>query len=95
MEHILLADGVKTDPKKVHDVLNFCRPCNVNGVQTFTSMTHYYVKFIQNFNGIAAPLMKLMRKRVKFHWTPEHQEALEILKKKLPETPVLAYPIEN
>ena len=92
--HIISADGVKTDPKKVQDVLNFCRPRNVKGVQTFMGMTQYYAKFIKNFMGIAAPLFKLMRKGVKFQWTPECQEAFEILKKKLTEAPVLAYPID-
>ena len=93
--HIISADGVKTDPKKVQDVLNFCRPRNVKGVQTFMGMTQYYAKFIKNFMGIAAPLFKLMRKGVKFQWTPECQEAFEILKKKLTEAPVLAYPIDD
>ena len=46
--HVISADGVKTDPKKVQDVTNFARPRNVKDVQVFMGMTRFYSKFIKN-----------------------------------------------
>ena len=93
--HVISAEGVKTDPKKVETVKNFLPPRNLKDVQTFIGMTQYYAKFIPNFMGIASPIVKLMSKKVKFHWGAEQQEAFETLKSKLVSAPILAYPIDD
>ena len=41
------------------------------------------------------PLMKLLRKNVKFVWTPECQQSFEILKEKLITAPILSLPVEG
>ena len=64
--HVISADGVKTDPKKVQDVKIFARPRNVKDVRVFMDMTRFYSKFIKDFMIIAVPLYKLMQKGVKF-----------------------------
>ena len=93
--HIISADGVKTDPKKVEDVKNFAQPRNVKDVQVFMGMTQYYSKFIKDFMIIAVPLYKLMKKGVKFVWGPDQDAAFETLKHRFITAPVLAYPIDD
>ena len=93
--HIISAEGVKTDPKKVEAVRNFAPPRNTKDVQTFMGMVQYYSKFIKNFMGIAGPLLHLMSKKNKFEWTSAQQQAFETLKTKLTEAPVLAYPVDD
>jgi hypothetical protein len=53
-------------------------------------LVSYYRRFIHNFAKLAGPLHHLMQKD--FHWSTEYQEALEALKKRLIEAPVLVYP---
>ena len=93
--HIISAEGVKTDPKKVEDVKNFGQPRNVKDVQTFMGMTQYYSKFIKDFMEISLPLYHLMKKGVKFEWGPKQELAFETLKKRFTSAPVLAYPIDD
>ena len=93
--HVISADGIKTDPKKVQDMVDM-QPCrNVKDVRTFVGMTQYYSKFIENFQEISAPIQKLMKKNVKFEWGPEQQTAFETLKQKLLSAPILAYPMDD
>ena len=55
-------------------------------------MWSYYRRFIQRFAKIAYPLHQLTKKDSQFAWTSHYQEALDKLKKKLMEAPVLVYP---
>ena len=93
--HIISADGIKTDPKKVSDVQNM-RPCrNVKDVQTFMGMVNYYARFVPRCQEISKPLVDLTRKNVKYVWASEQQEAFEKLKQLLTTAPVLAYPRDD
>jgi hypothetical protein len=55
-------------------------------------MARYYRRFIPNFLKISKPITELLKKNVRFNWTPECNEAFEKLKKLLTTTPVLAQP---
>ena len=44
---------------------------------------------------MAAPLTNLTKKGRAFKWTPECEEAFNILKQKLTEAPILAYPSKD
>ena len=93
--HVISADGIKTDPKKVQDVVNML-PCrNVKDVLTFMGMTTYYSKFVPKFQEISRPIQGLTKKNVKFSWGSEQQRAFEKMKKMLITAPVLAYPRDD
>ena len=55
-------------------------------------MIGWYSRFIARLAEYKAPLTKLMRKDVRWHWTEEQQEAFEKLKLALTQAPVLARP---
>lgn len=52
----------------------------------------YYRRFIQDFSKIATFLTNLIRKTVKFEWSPKCEESFVELKKMLTATPVLTLP---
>ncbi|XP_043805308.1 uncharacterized protein LOC110608243 [Manihot esculenta] len=90
--HVISADGVLVDPKKIEAVVNWDPPTNVTEVRSFLGLAGYYRRFVQDFSIIAASLTKLFRKNAKFEWTNECQESFEKLKTCLTSAPVLTLP---
>lgn len=90
--HIISADGVKPDDKKVESVRKFPIPKNVTNVRQFLGLAGYYRRFIKDFSLIAEPLIKLLKKEEAFIWGPEQQNSFEILKETLCIAPILQFP---
>ena len=57
----------------------------------FLGLISWYRRFIKDVAHIAAPLHRLLKKRVKWEWTDQHQEAFDKLKESLITAPVLVY----
>jgi len=71
-------------------------PCrDLTELRAFRGTCGYYRRFVENFAGIASPLYAIIRKRVRFEWTTECQEAFEELKLRLINGPILALPIDE
>ena len=58
----------------------------------FLGFGNFYRRFIRHFSEIAKPLNDLLKKDVKFEWTPACKKAFEELKKRFTEEPVLIMP---
>lgn len=54
--HIVTADGIKPNPKKIEAVQNFKTPRNPTETKSFLGIAGYYRKFIRNFSNIANPI---------------------------------------
>ena len=52
-------------------------------VRSFLGLAGYYRKFVEGFSRIAAPLIKLTRKDVKYDWVNACQESFKELKGRL------------
>ena len=87
--HLVSAKGVEVNPENVEGILKMASPKSTKEIRRFIGMCSFYRKFIPSFAKIAAPLTSLQSKIVKFIWTPECQQAFELLKLKLTSTPVL------
>jgi len=90
--HVISAEGIFVDPRKVEVVVNWERPTNVTEIQSFLGLAGYYRRFIEGFSIIVTPLMHLNRKEVKFDWSKEYERSFKELKKKITTAPVLALP---
>ncbi|GFX70015.1 transposon Tf2-9 polyprotein [Trichonephila clavipes] len=87
--HIIEKGTIKPSLDKTKAVQNFPEPKNVKQVQSFLGLSGYFRKFIQNYSIIAKPLSDLLRDNAVFHFGPEQQLALQTLRQKLSENPVL------
>ena len=90
--HVVSEAGISTDPSKISVVRDWPRPASVKEVRSFVGFCSYYKKFIQNFSGIAKPLLRLTEHGVKFEWSDECEIAFNRLKCAMISAPVLAYP---
>ena len=58
--HIVTADGVKPDPKKIESIVKFSSTKNPTEVKSFHGLIGYYRKFIPEFSEIAKPFTELL-----------------------------------
>lgn len=90
--HIINANGVAPDPKKIEAVQNWPTPTDIKQLRGFLGLSGYYRKFIKNYGVLSRPLTDLLKKDSLFHWTAQHQQCFDTLKQALISTPVLALP---
>jgi len=89
--HLVSAEGVKVDPKKIEKIQKIPVPTTVTEVRSFLGLAGYYRRFIYNFAGIAKPLHAATSVKKKFAWNEEMDESFRGLKKAMTSPPVLAY----
>ena len=90
--HVLDKTGIRPNPKKLEAVRDWERPKTVTQVRSFTAFCNHYRKFLKNFAGVAKPLYRLPSKGVKFTWEKELEDAFQLLKTRLLQAPILAFP---
>ena len=90
--HVINKEGIQPDSKKLAAVREWEPPTDVTGVRSFSAFCNYYLKFVQNFAEVARPLYLLTSKGLKFTWTEGHDKPFLTLKKRLLESPILAFP---
>ena len=64
-------------------------PTKIKEVESFLGFVNFYQRFIQNFSHITRPLNDLKKKK-KWKWEEEHQQAFDELKDKITSQPVLS-----
>ncbi|XP_040951282.1 uncharacterized protein [Gossypium hirsutum] len=90
--HVVSADGIRVDPKKIEAIVQWKAPKNVSEVRSFLGLAGYYRRFVNGFSKIALPMTKLLQKNVPFIWDDQCQRSFETLKQMLTEAPVLTLP---
>ncbi|GJP33858.1 hypothetical protein CLOM_g12728 [Closterium sp. NIES-68] len=90
--HVVSAQGVHVDPKKIEAVRTWKTPENVKELQQFLGFANYYNMFVPQYAKLAAPLTNLLKKNTPYKWEPKHLEAVEHLKHALTSAPILILP---
>ena len=89
--HLLTAERVKIDPKKVEAVINMPERQNVKELMRFIGMVQYLSKFLSRLSDIMEPLRRLTDKDAEWQWSTSRQKIINEDKQLVPATPVLAY----
>ena len=90
--HVVSTSSVSVDPKKVEAVMSWERPKSFFEIFSFLGLVGYYKRFIEDFSQLAALVMRLTRKEVKFEWNDLCEKAFQELKKRLTTAPILIVP---
>ena len=90
--HLFSASGMMPDSQKVKALLDWPIPTTVTAVRQFIGLASYYRRYIHDFATIAAPLHQLTQKGISFNWSQECTDAFNLLKQKLVQAPILAFP---
>ena len=85
--------GLSTVKEKVDAILQLEKPKNIKELQTFLGMMVYFSSYIPYYAWIVTPLFKLLKKNTPWEWTDSQQEAFELAKEALANSPVRGYAI--
>ncbi|GFU46961.1 retrovirus-related Pol polyprotein from transposon 17.6 [Trichonephila clavipes] len=80
---------IEVDPEKVASILDIPHPKNVKELQSFLQTCSWFRRYIQDFAKILRPLSYLTKKKVKWQWGFDQQNAFQSLKNSLTTPPVL------
>jgi len=88
---VIFGKGSKMDQEKEKSIINWPNPKNVFEVRSFHGLEIFYRKFIRNFSGMCAPIIETNKgTKQSFNWTEAINTSFKLLKKKIPEQPILA-----
>nr|GEX35920.1 reverse transcriptase domain-containing protein [Tanacetum cinerariifolium] len=93
--HKISKNGLAVDRSKVDVIAKLPYPMTVKGVRSFLGHAGFYRRFIQDVSKISRPMTHLLEKETPFVFSKDCIDALETLKKKLSEAPILVVPDWN
>ena len=89
--HTLSADGLAPDQSKVEAISCMDPSTKLQDLQSFLGATQYLSKFIPGLANMAAPLWDLTKKTSEFIWGPEHEKAVNNVKRAIVSATTLKY----
>ena len=90
--HVLTLNGLKINQRNTEKILQLPNPTSVKQTRSLLGLFSYYRRFIPSFATIAAPLHNLLKAETAFEWTKECTQAVQTLKEKMANPPVLKFP---
>ena len=85
-------EDLKAHPDKIKSMTELPTPNSTKKLKSALGLFAYYKRFIKNFSAIAKHLYALTAHNVPFVWGPAQEASFNILKDKLANPPVLAFP---
>jgi len=83
--------GISMTSTTVEDIWVWSTPERVVQVQSLMGFANFYRRFIKGFGKIAKPLTNLIKKDIKWLWTPSCQDAFDKLKEMFTTCPILTH----
>lgn len=93
--HEISPGQCRPDKEKVLAILEYPQPTTVKQLQAFLGLAGYYRGFIPQFSITARPLTELLKKKQRWHWDPQQDEAFRALKQSLAQDVVVSLPDLN
>lgn len=90
--YVVDSRGLHVDPEKTKAIDDYPPPRNLRQLRRFLGMVGWYSRFMADFSLDKVSLCDLLKKDVRWHWSPVHQQAFEKIKKDLVSAPVLIRP---
>src|SRR5207244_9537944 len=85
--------SIEVNPKELKDIFRMNLLTTLKDVQKLTGCMAALSRFISRLGERTMPFYKLLKKKDKFQWTPEAQQAFNKLKEFLTSPPVLVPPM--
>jgi hypothetical protein len=95
LDYVVSTKGIEVDEGKVKAIKEWPTPKGITEVRSFHGLASFYRRFVKNFSTIAAPLTKIIKKNVGFHWGSYQANAFAPIKERLCFTHVLTLPDFN
>ena len=89
--HVITADGIRTDPKKVAAILAIQCPTSVTELKSFLGLVNFYGKFVPFLSDTCVPLYHLTKSTVTWNWTKDCEAAFNSVKKCLSSSDTLVH----
>ena len=87
--------GIEANPDKISAIMRMGPIQNIKGVQRITGCLATLSQFISRLGEQGLPLYRLLKKTDRFEWTPEAQEALDMVKLLLTRPSILVPPSDG
>jgi hypothetical protein len=87
--HIIAEDGVKMDLERVEAIQKVPLPQTKKALQSFLVQINFVRRFIPSLVELMKPLLKLLKKCVKYEWSEEGKIAFKTIKDAIGKSPVL------
>ena len=78
-----MTSGCKPAQTKVSAITSMPEPSCKKQEQSFIGMVNYLSQFSARLSELAEPIRELAKDKVPFNWGPEHQEAFNLIKRRL------------
>ena len=66
--YVVSEKGIEVDEEKVKSIKEWPTPKSITEVRSFHGLASFYRRFVKDFSIIIAPLSKIVKKNVGFHW---------------------------
>ena len=91
MGNIVGHGGVKSKPDKVATICKHPAPQTETELRRVLGMANYLGRFIDGFSMLIKPMSELLKGDVVWQWGPKQEQAFQDLKRKVSNSPVLAF----
>ena len=89
--HIISSSGLRADPQKVEAISSMDPSTSLADLQTFLGMTQFLSRYVPNLASHSATLWDLTKRSSEFQWQPQHQQAVDKIKKAITSANSLRY----
>lgn len=90
--HVISPYGISIDDNRIKAINKFPVPRGLRELRGFLGLVNYEQRFCRNYADLTIPLLKLLKKGVKWVWASEQDEAFAKIKKSYLEVTFLSHP---